>query len=182
MPVYAYVILAAAWLLWFAPFVVNGWDSQPPQRKNSRARWGLVLQILAYALLFATRFWETSSGTWRLSLSLIFIALAILLSSTAVRALGRHLRFDAALGRDHRLVNFGPYRILRHPIYTSMLCMLLGTGFLITPAPLLLIATLVFVAGTEVRVRIEDGLLESWFQDEFLRYQNRVSAYIPFVR
>ncbi len=182
MTVYAYVILAAVWLLWFAPFPINGWDSRPPQRKDSRARWGLVLQILAYALLFASRFWEVSVGAWRVSLSLMFFALAILLSTTAVRALGKHLRFDAALGPDHRLVNFGPYRILRHPIYTSMLCMLLGTGFLITSAPLLLIATVVFVAGTEVRVRIEDGLLASWFHDEFLSYQSRVSAYIPFVR
>lgn len=182
MPVYAYVILAAAWLLWFAPFPVNGWDSRPPQRKDSRARWGLVLQVIAYALLFASRFWEVSVGARRVSLSLLLFALAIVLSSTAVRALGKHLRFDAALGPDHRLVNFGPYRILRHPIYTSMLCMLLGTGFLITPAPLVLIATLIFVAGTEVRVRVEDGLLASWFRDEFPRYQSRVSAYIPFVR
>jgi protein-S-isoprenylcysteine O-methyltransferase Ste14 len=112
----------------------------------------------------------------------IFFSLAILLSSTAVRALGRHLRFDAALGPNHQLINYGPYRVLRHPIYTSMLCMLLGTGFLITPVLLLMIATLVFVVGTEVRVRIEDGLLESCFRDEFRSYQRSVSAYIPFVR
>jgi protein-S-isoprenylcysteine O-methyltransferase Ste14 len=182
VPVSAYLLLAAAWLLWFAPFPINGWDSRPATRKDARARWGLILQIVAYALLFTTRFWRVSPANWRIGLSAVFFALAILLSSTAVRALGRHLRFDAALGPNHQLVDYGPYRILRHPIYTSMLCMLLGTGFLITPVRPLLIATFVFVAGTEVRVRIEDGLLESWFRDEFRRYQQSVSAYIPFVR
>jgi protein-S-isoprenylcysteine O-methyltransferase Ste14 len=182
VPAYAYLFLAAAWLLWFIPFPLNGWDSRPARRKDARARWGLLLQIVAYALLFATRFWLISPDNWRLGLSAVFFALAILLSSTAVRALGRHLRFDAALGPNHQLVSYGPYRILRHPIYSSMLCMLLGTGFLITPAPLLLVATFVFVVGTEVRVRIEDGLLESWFRDEFRRYRQSVSAYIPFVR
>jgi protein-S-isoprenylcysteine O-methyltransferase Ste14 len=59
--------------------------------------------------------------------------LASLLSWTATRALGRHLRFDAALTPDHQLVRSGPYRLLRHPIYTSMFCLLLGTGFVITP-------------------------------------------------
>ena len=182
MPVYAYVMLTTAWLLWFVPFPVNGWDSRPPQRKDTRARWGLGLQILAYAVLLATRFWRVSPGAWRVSLSLLFFALAILLSFTAIRALGKHLRFDAALGPDHRLVNFGPYGILRHPIYTSMLCMLLGTGFLITPVQKLLAAATIFILGTEIRVRIEDGLLASWFHDEFRSYQRRVSAYIPFVR
>jgi protein-S-isoprenylcysteine O-methyltransferase Ste14 len=182
VPVSAYLLLAAAWLLWFAPFPINGWDSKPAQRKDARARWGLTLQIVAYALLFATRFWLISPDTWRIGLSAVFFSLAILLSSTAVRALGRHLRFDAALGPNHQLINYGPYRVLRHPIYTSMLCMLLGTGLLITPVPLLMMATLVFVVGTEVRVRIEDGLLESCFRDEFRSYQRSVSAYIPFVR
>ena len=182
MPAYAYLLLAAGWLLWFVPFPLNGWDSRPAQRKDSRARWGLALQIVAYALLFPTRFWQVTPDNWRIGLSAALFALAILLSSTAVRALGPQLRFDAALGPNHQLVNYGPYRILRHPIYTSMCCMLLGTGFLLTPALLLLISTLVFVAGTEVRVRIEDGLLESWFREDFRRYRQSVSAYIPFVR
>ena len=176
------MFLVAAWLLWFVPFPVNGWNTAPAEHKDARARWGLALQIAAYALLFITRFWLRQPELWRMALSVGFFGLAILLSSTAVRALGRHLRFDAALDRDHLLVNFGPYRVLRHPIYTSMLCMLLGTGFLLTPPPLLLIATLVFVIGTEIRVTIEDRLLAWRFRDEFKGYQRTVSAYIPFVR
>lgn len=48
---------------------------------------------------------------------------------------------------------------MRHPIYTSMLCVLAGTGLMITPLPVLLLSTLVFIAGPEIRVRIEDKLL-----------------------
>jgi protein-S-isoprenylcysteine O-methyltransferase Ste14 len=182
VPVYAYVLLAVGWILWFVPFAVNGWNTAPAERRDSRARWGLVLQVAAYALLFGSKFWELQPEFWRVALSLAFFAVSILLSATAVRALGRHLRFDAALDRDHLLVSFGPYRVLRHPIYTSMLCTLLATGFLLTPANLLLIATLVFLAGTEIRVRIEDRLLAARFTDEFQGYQRTVSAYIPFIR
>jgi protein-S-isoprenylcysteine O-methyltransferase Ste14 len=63
-----------------------------------------------------------------------------------------------------------------------MLCMLLGTGFLITPLPLLVLGIAVFVAGTEIRVRSEDGLLHSRFGDQFRDYQRTVSAYVPFLR
>lgn len=177
-----YLILAAGWLVWFIPFPVTGWNSKTPARRDNRARWGLVLEVIAYSLLWQGKFWERSPEPWRIACSILFLALAGLLSWTATRALGRHLRFDAALSPDHELVRSGPYRVLRHPIYTSMFCMLLGTGFMITSLPLLLAAILLFVSGTEIRVRIEDGLLASRFGDKFREYQRAVPAYVPFVR
>ncbi len=112
----------------------------------------------------------------------LFFLSGSIFSWTGVRALGRHLRFDAAIGPDHQLVQSGAYRWIRHPIYTSMFCMLLATGLLFTPILLLLIALAVFVIGTEIRVRIEDALLFSRFGDQFRQYQRTVFAYVPFVR
>jgi len=71
---------------------------------------------------------------------------------------------------------------VRHPIYTSFLGMVLCTILLVTrlewaPLPLIL-----FIAGTEIRVRTEDNLLASRFGDLFREYQKSVVAYIPFVR
>ncbi len=177
-----YVILAAGWLVWFIPFVITGWKSKAPDRRDNRARWGLVFEVIAYLLLWQGKFWERSPDRWQVTCSVFFLALAAILSWTATRALGRHLRFDAALSPDHQLVRSGPYRILRHPIYTSMLCLLLGTGFLIAPLPLFLAAIFIFLIGTEIRVRIEDSLLASRFGDNFRQYQRSVRAYIPLLR
>jgi protein-S-isoprenylcysteine O-methyltransferase Ste14 len=182
MPIYAYLILAVGWLLWFLPFPLNGWNRNAPQKSDPRARWGLLLQGAAYALLWQGHFWTRSPVPWQTALSILFLALAALLSWSSTRALGRHLRFDAALSPDHELICSGPYRLLRHPIYTSMLCLLLGTGFLIAPPSLFVPAVLIFIAGTEIRVRIEDNLLASRFGAQFSNYQQHVSAYIPFVR
>lgn len=63
-----------------------------------------------------------------------------------------------------------------------MFCMLLGTGVLVTPLPLLIAAIIVFAAGTEIRVRIEDGLLACRFGDQFRDYQRHVSACISIIR
>jgi protein-S-isoprenylcysteine O-methyltransferase Ste14 len=132
--------------------------------------------------LMANQFWARSPDPWRIVCAVVFLSLASLLSWTATRALGRHLRFDAALNPDHELVRSGPYRIVRHPIYSSMLCLLLGTGFLITSIPLLLAAVAIFICGTEIRVHVEDGLLASRFGVAFREYQRGISAYIPFLR
>jgi protein-S-isoprenylcysteine O-methyltransferase Ste14 len=177
-----YLILAAGWLVWFLPFPLTGWNSKPPAQRDHRARWGLVLEVVAYLLLCQGEFWTRSPAPWRIVSSILFLALAALLSWTATRALGRHLRFDAALSPDHELVRTGPYRILRHPIYTSMFCLLLGTGFMLTPLPLFLAAIVTFIGGTEIRVRVEDRLLASRFGDKFREYHRAVSAYLPLVR
>ena len=72
--------------------------------------------------------------------------------------------------------------MVRHPIYTSMLCTFCAMGFLLAPWPLFAAAFLVFIIGTEIRVRIEDGLLGERFGEQFRQYQQRVAAYIPLLR
>jgi protein-S-isoprenylcysteine O-methyltransferase Ste14 len=182
MPAYAYIILLVGWILWFLPFIITGWNRNSPQKSDSRARWGIILQGLAYAIVWQGHFWTRSPSTLRVALSILFLVLAALLSFTSTRALGRHLRLDAALSSDHKLVRSGPYRMLRHPIYTSMFCLVLGTGFMIAYPLLFSAAIVVFLIGTEIRVHVEDKLLASRFGDEFSNYHQAVHAYIPLIR
>jgi protein-S-isoprenylcysteine O-methyltransferase Ste14 len=182
MTVFAYSVLAAGWLFWFAPFLLINAKSGTARKIDPRARWGILLAGVAYAALWQTPFWEHPPVLWQVALELLFFALAATLSWTARRALGKQWRIEAGLNADHELITSGPYRILRHPIYTSMLCTLLGTGVLITPWWLLLISIVIFIAGTEIRVRVEDSLLSSHFGDRFQDYKQNVPAYIPFLR
>ena len=185
MPVYAYAILAAGWLAWMARFVFQSFKGKTgsPAKLDRRARWGMLFIAIAYALVWQGPFWTRSPGPWRIAVSLLLFVVASVLSWTSTRALGRHWRFDAGLNADHELVRSGPYCVVRHPIYTSMFCMLLGTGLLLaTPLLLLLPSIFLFIIGTEIRVRIEDGLLASRFGDQFRDYQRRVAAYIPYLK
>jgi len=182
MPAYGYIVLASGTVAWLAPFLLHKRDAGPANQVDRRARWGMLLIVIAYSLLWQNSFWERSLPAWRSALSILFLVLAALLSWTSVRALGRQWRLDAGLNPDHELVMCGPYRVVRHPIYTSMLCMLCGTGFIVTPLPLLALSLAVFMIGTEIRVRTEEKLLASRFASRFVDYQRRVPAFIPFVK
>ena len=182
MPASVYIVLAVGWLAWVTPFFLIRRSGESAERLDRRARWGIAVEALAYALLWQTRFWERSPERWRIATSVLFLALAPLLSWSSARSLGRQWRFDAGLNTDHELVTSGAYRFVRHPIYCSMLCLLLGTGFMITPTPLLVVSVLVFILGTEIRIRIEELLLLSRFGGRFREYQRRVPAYIPFMK
>jgi len=166
-------------------FIVALFKRKTPRatKMDPRARWGMVFIAVAYTLVWQGNFWTRSPGPWRIITSVALFAAASVLSWTGTHALGRQWRLDAGLNADHVLVRSGPYRVVRHPIYTSMLCMLLGTGMVLaTPLRLLLPSLLLLAIGTEIRVRIEERLLAAQFGDEFRDYRRRVPAYIPFLK
>jgi protein-S-isoprenylcysteine O-methyltransferase Ste14 len=177
------LFIAAGSILWCTPFVIGfARTKRRPFFADRSARWGVALECIAYSILWQGHFWQIAPDWRRFALSIALFALACLLSWTGARALGQHLRVDAAVGPDHTLVKSGPYRIVRHPIYTSMLCILLGTGLLLTHLPLLLLSLGVFLVGTDIRMRKEERLLQSIFGDQFTRYRRTVPRLIPFLK
>jgi protein-S-isoprenylcysteine O-methyltransferase Ste14 len=182
MKAYPYILLAFGTALWVTPFFFTRNKRRVPVRIEKRARGGVLLQSLGYPILWQSHFWEKPPEDWRTIVALCFFVLACLLSWTAVQSLGRQFRFDAAIDSAHMLVRGGPYRVIRHPIYTSMFCVLLATGTVVSPLPLLLASIAVFSAGTFIRMRIEDRLLEAQFGAEFLQYRQRVPGFLPFIK
>jgi protein-S-isoprenylcysteine O-methyltransferase Ste14 len=181
MPVYAYVLIILGIVIWFYPFVPAHQKTPGASIVNRRSRWGVLLQFLAFTLLWQGHFWTRSLPPWRLIVSVVLFALAIALSWTSSRALAGQLRVDAALGADHHLVRSGPYALVRNQIYTSMLLVDFATGVIVTPWQLFVPSLVLFVIGTEIRVHTEEKLLAERFGEEFREYKSQVRAYIPFV-
>ncbi len=181
MPVYAYFLIILGIVIWFYPFVPAHQKTPGASIVNRTSRWGVLLQLLAFTLLWQGHFWTRSLPSWRLLVSIALFALAIALSWTSSRALAGQLRIDAALGADHHLVRSGPYALVRNPIYTSMLLVDCATGVIVTPWQLFVPAIVLFIIGTEIRVRTEEKLLAERFGEAFREYKSRVRAYIPFV-
>jgi protein-S-isoprenylcysteine O-methyltransferase Ste14 len=165
--------LIGCWLLWSLAFVKPRKQAAGQQAVVAApvARWGIVLQMLGFALVWA---YLRPAGFQKAAVSLI---ISMILGPASVV-----LAWMAALIQDHDLVQTGPYQVIRHPIYASMLGMLLATGFAWTWWPIFAAGLIAYLAGTEIRVRTEDRLLEERFQEAFVAYRSRVRAYIPGLR
>ena len=181
----AYVVLGVCWIAWSLAFV-KPHRHAAGQKKAVRApssRWGIFLVMLAFACEWAfiqpVGFHKSVAS---LIASIVVGPPSVVLAWLAARQLDKQWRFEAALSEDHELIKTGPYRWLRHPIYASMLGMLLQTGLTKAWWPLLLAGLVFYVIGTEVRVRAEDRLLASRFGAEFTDYQRTARAYLPFIR
>src|SRR5215471_1421622 len=150
MPIYAYAVLIAGAAAWFTPFVIAHRKVTSANTVDRRSRWGVLLQLAAYTLLWQGHFWTRELSTWRLAACVVLFALAILLSLTSSKSLGEHLRIDAALGAEHHLIRSGPYALVRNPIYTSMLLVICATAVVIAPWQLLIPSLILFIVGTEI--------------------------------
>jgi protein-S-isoprenylcysteine O-methyltransferase Ste14 len=85
------------------------------------------------------------------------------------------------LQQEHQLRTDGPYAITRHPIYTGLSGMLIGTVLLNGLGASLLL----LIAGAGVlatRIPIEERLMSKTFPEEYARYRARVPRLVPGVR
>ena len=179
------IALGVCWLAWAWPFAFRAPHYQ--KRASITAMGptvaGLLLEVLAIVIALAFRLPPSQPpGPVRVLASIVAGAISAVLSWTAVKHLGRQFRVNAGLYEDHELVRTGPYGIVRHPIYSSVLAILLSTILLLTPWRWAAVSLVLFVVGTEIRVRTEDHLLASRFGREFAEYRRKVPAYVPFVR
>lgn len=183
--VHPWIELLVWWCLWAYPFIFRAPHKQKRESITvaTPTRIGLLLECAAILVAFVFRTpADNSPGAWRIAASIICGPIAVALAWTSVAHLGRQFRIHAGLYHDHALVRTGPYAIVRHPIYASLLAMLLCTLFLLTPWPWFAVSLALFICGTEIRVYSEEALLESRFGEEFEVYRKAVPAYIPFVR
>jgi protein-S-isoprenylcysteine O-methyltransferase Ste14 len=81
----------------------------------------------------------------------------------------------------HTLIQDGPYRFVRNPIYTGMFGLLLATGLAGGRWIPLFVAVVLFFVGTCIRIRSEEKLLWQAFGLEFEAYRRKVPALIPGI-
>ncbi|HZU44593.1 MAG TPA: isoprenylcysteine carboxylmethyltransferase family protein [Terriglobales bacterium] len=188
----AFAAVMVCWLIFGLVFLLRRLKptrGTPEVRRNRRSIVGMVLQGLAYGLIWV-RFRPAVQPivTMPLWADIVVAAVAVVIAATsiwlvitAVRALGKQWALGARLIQGHELITSGPYALVRNPIYSGMFGMLLATGLVATRWPEFLIAIAIFLLGTVIRVRIEENLLRHAFGAEFDNYAHRVPALIPGV-
>ncbi len=93
--------------------------------------------------------------------------------------LGRNWSSEVRFKQGHELVTTGPYRFVRHPIYTGVLLMCLGPAIQIGQLHCWL-GTVVIGIGLWIKLKQEEQIMLQHFA-EYEDYRKRVKALVPFV-
>jgi protein-S-isoprenylcysteine O-methyltransferase Ste14 len=189
-PTLAFTVVMVSWVTFAASFLFLKKPPSPPDKKRDPSSIvGIVLQGISYLIVWTIRrAWFTpvlslgkSIEVAQAILTMVLAAGSVWLCVLAIRTLGQQWSLAARVVEGHKLVTQGPYSVVRNPIYTGMLGMLVATGLAVSHWIGLLIALIVFSIGTAIRVRAEAALLRETFGEEFENYARKVPAVIPYV-
>jgi protein-S-isoprenylcysteine O-methyltransferase len=117
---------------------------------------------------------------WRL------FGVGLFVAGTALRwwsivHLGRFFSVDVAIACDHRVVETGPYRVVRHPSYTGLLLQCAGLGVVLGTALSLFVIIVPTFLVLFHRIRVEERVLLANFGKDYEVYTRRTKRLLPGV-
>ena len=99
----------------------------------------------------------------------------------AIWVLGGFFSIRVRIVSGHRIVEEGPYRVLRHPSYTGMLMTMVGFGLLLRTLLGVIATVALFAVVMGYRMNVEENLLKAEFGEEYRDYEKRTRRLIPFI-
>jgi protein-S-isoprenylcysteine O-methyltransferase Ste14 len=183
------LLIPALWAMWGVYWAIASAFAKPVRRRESAAsRASHVVPLVAGAALLAS--WRLAGPTldarflphglawfW---LGTAMVVAGLLFAVAARRHLGGNWSGIVTLKQDHTLTRSGPYRLVRHPIYTGLLLAVLGTAVAEGEWRGLVAFAAVLVAFLR-KVRIEEQFMLEAFGEEYARYRREVPALLPWV-
>ena len=184
-------LFVAVWTLWLAYWGISALRVKPAIREESQgSRWGRhILPVMLALLLLRRQAWSSVAflnerfvpdQAWIAWLGFGVTVISLLFACWARVVLGRNWSAMVQLKQDHELIVRGPYRFVRHPIYTGLLLGYFGTGLAIGEWRVLLGTAIVAIALWR-KLRLEERWLCELFGDQYRGYMGRVKALVPWV-
>jgi protein-S-isoprenylcysteine O-methyltransferase Ste14 len=156
------------------------------ESRGDRARYWILL-VMAYFLVLRSNTlpapfnWLVIAHTKTSAWSGAFLCVCGLVFAIWARViLGRNWSGVVTLKEGHELIERGPYRIVRHPIYTGILAMFGGTAVAIGYFGGFVGFLLVFVSFW-MKLKREEDLMLKHFPQKYAAYQVKVKRVIPFL-
>jgi protein-S-isoprenylcysteine O-methyltransferase Ste14 len=182
-----WLLIQYCWIAWVLYWVAMAFTSKRTVERRGFIGYRLVTIILVVGLIAAERLLHLSSQAqlWQTPLALGIATDCIVLAGAAFTvwariALGRNWSAEVTFKQDHELIESGPYALARHPIYTGLIVMALGTAvnYGHTFGFVLLVG---LCGGLWWKAREEEQIMSRHFPDAYAEYRTRVRAIIPFV-
>ena len=162
---------------------LRGQGARERSRADRGSRVTIFLGVFASIVvveLFAFQGFASLELAWvDLGIALMFAGIAM--RQWAIAVLGRFFSTSVRAVEGHRIVEVGPYRVLRHPSYTGAIVTVVGIGLAggSWEGVLAVLGLASLVYG--YRIHVEERFLIEQFGDEYLAYRERTKRVVPFL-
>jgi protein-S-isoprenylcysteine O-methyltransferase Ste14 len=175
-------VIAALWIAFWVYWMASAFGVKAGRGRSSRVMGLRVVLVLVVVALNRVGGLGKHTATRDRALGLVGLVVVVLGLALAVWArlyLGRNWGMPMTQKADPELVTTGPYRTIRHPIYTGIILAMVGTAIAISVYALILVVVLggYFVYSA----RMEERFLADEFPNSYPQYRHSTKMLIPFV-
>jgi protein-S-isoprenylcysteine O-methyltransferase Ste14 len=177
------IIIAVGWMVfwayWFA-MAITAKEEQSRLTQFAGVRVGIILVVLLVIRLRVFKGHGAATGDpWLLGLGLALFVLGLALAVWARVYLGRNWGMPMSRKADPELVTTGPYRRIRHPIYTGMILAMVGTA--IAVSFYWLFAVVILGAYFLLSAVVGERTMAKLFPTDYPPYRHATKMLIPYL-
>ena len=178
------------YLVWIFSEIVGAWIvprlRNPRSTRTVRDRGSGALIILTIFISITVAFSFSNAGITPLPDSIFYVGIFMIIVGIAVRqwaiaVLGRFFSLSVQIQTDHRVIDRGPYRLVRHPSYTGALLSLLGLTLALKTWGATLLLGIVFGMAFGYRIHVEEKDLSTELGNEYVSYMKRTKRLFPYL-
>jgi len=146
---------------------------------------------LLYALItvgYALSFSIGATRTGRMNHWDAFFAVEVVLALTglmirvgSILTLGQYFTYSVAQAENHKLIETGLYKFIRHPGYLGQLMIFAGISISLSNWLAVLFMMIPVAIGYIYRIRVEEGFMVEQMGESYLNYQRRTKRIIPMI-
>ncbi len=183
-------IFDATYFVWFASEIIGALlipklrGRGTIRMRRDRGSTALILLTVWISLGIALAFGYGGVGRlpdWVFYPGIILMLLGIAIRQWAIAVLGRFFSLNIRIVEDHRVVDKGPYRLVRHPSYTGVLITFIGLSLAVQSLGALLVLLAVFTISFGYRMHVEEKTLLTELGDNYANYMKRTKRIIPYL-
>jgi len=176
-----------AWTIWAVWWLAMAFFSKSTKRRESAAQRieHLVPAMLGFTLVFREGFGGSwlARPIWPANPVLLIVCvtatiLGLLFAAWARLILGSNWSGTVTIKTNHQLIRRGPYRWIRHPIYTGMLAALLASAVIQGLLSGMIGFAFVLLALYR-KARREESFLSQEFGDGFMEHRQHTGMFLP---
>lgn len=177
-----FTAIAVIWILEFVLFRNRGTGEESPvERRSFRLIFSaLSATILAAALVGEMRQVETAM-LWLKSIGIIFFGVGVFLRYWGILHLKAQFTRHVTVQQGDGIVSTGPYRKLRHPLYTGLLMIAVGMALFFQSILAAVLGGACVGWALARRMDSEEALLLAEFGEEYREWMKRRARLIPFI-
>jgi protein-S-isoprenylcysteine O-methyltransferase Ste14 len=194
------IIIIVCWIIFFVVILVAAIKTKPVAEReplSNRLLYGIPV-FLAIFLLFKGLSNQPAPGiglkqpiyplyiqvlpttTLIIIIGVILTIFGLFIALWARIILGTNWSGSVTFKENHELIEKGPYAYVRHPLYTGLLLMFLGTVIEAGTLGGLFGFPFLFI-GCWIKLKQEESMMTKHFGEAYIRYKTKVKALIPYL-